>query len=84
MNTPGQIVSRAIVAIMAGAAIGCSSTQSTSMGASPSQDASLTPEQMKGCQVWRSYAGNRDVNYVFDACRQQMGEAACRTCLQMR
>jgi hypothetical protein len=85
MNIRGQIVSLTAVAIMALATIGCSSTQSTSMGGPPAPDtSSLTPDQTKRCQVFRSYSRDREIGAVMEACRQQMDEAACRTCLQMQ
>lgn len=34
------------------------------------------------CQSWRNYARTKPADYVIEECSHQMGEAACRKCLE--
>jgi hypothetical protein len=75
MNTRFHIVGAAIAA--AALAAGCDTMQQGSSGDSAVSGAGTDRQ----CQVFRSYR-DRPISDVMEACTRQMGEAACRRCLE--
>ncbi len=46
-------------------------------------DTNKPPEQRAAeqCRLFRGYLSTQEPQYVMEACTRQMGEAACRECL---